>query len=161
MSRLYYIAAAAILAGLAGLILLSFLNGPIEARRDALAFRLENARAGGSLVVAEEAVDYEDIQYAIAAKPNLWAPLTTPARAAAKPPELDKLLSGVTISRSTVGSGADVKIKVMTPENRAGQWVVVGSKVRGLTVKSIDARRKSVTFAQQFQGREYTFTLTP
>lgn len=136
------------------------MSGPVEARRESLEFRLENAQGSGTLASATQAVNYEDIQYAISAKPDLWAPLTEAAKAAIKPPDLEQILQGVTISRNTVGSGADVKIKIMTPENRAGEWVAVGSKVRGLTVKSIDGRRGSVVFVQPFQGREYAFTLT-
>ncbi len=160
MPRIVYIAAFAIFAVLVGLMGMNLLSGPVEARRESLAFRLENAQSGGSVADTVEHLNYDDLQYAIAAKPDLWAPLTEAAKAAAKPPDLEKILQGVSISRNTVGSGADVKIKIMTPENRAGEWVAVGSKVRGLTVKSIDGRRGSVVFVQPFQGREYAFTLT-
>lgn len=159
MPRIFYIVSIAILAGIGALIALSVLNGSVQARKEGLRFRLENARAAGTMVEPEADVDYESIQYAIAAKPNLWSPLTTPQKAAVQPPDLAKILNGVSISRNTVGSGDNIKIKVTMPEDRAGQWVGIGATVRGLRVKSID-RRGSVTFSQQFQGREYTYTLT-
>lgn len=160
MPRVVYILAFAVMAGLAGLIGLNVLSGPVEARREALEIRLENAQINGSVAAPATVLDYENIQYVIAAKPDLWAPLTQAAKAAAAPPDLEKLLQGVTISRNTVGSGADVKIKIMTPENQAGDWVGVGDNLRGLAVKSIDARSGTVVFMTPFQGREYTFTLT-
>lgn len=160
MQRIVYGIGFAVLAGLAGLIGLNVLSSPVDARREALEFRLENARSQGSLMQPEEAVDYEEIQYSISAKPNLWAPLTKVAIAPAPPPNLEKILAGITISPNTVGSGADIKVKIMTPENRAGQWVTIGGNVRGLTVKSIKGRPVTVVFMLQFQGREYTFTLT-
>jgi len=147
------------MAGLIGLIGMNLLAGPVDARRVALEFQLENARSYGAVDQAKANVNYEDIQYSISAKPNLWTPLTKAAKAALKPPNLEQMLSGVTISRNTVGSGEDVKIKIMSPENRGGQWVGVGGNVRGLAVKSIDSRLGEVVFMTSFQGREYTYTL--
>ncbi len=160
MLRIAYIASFALFAGIAGLIGYNLLNGPVDARRDSLEFQLENAKTGGSLMQVQEDVNYEEIQYAIAAKPNLWTPLTQVAKAAAKPPDLGKMLEGVTISRRTVGSGENVKISIITPENRAGQWVGIGGTLRGLTVKSIEPRGGKVVFMMSFQGREYTYSLS-
>ncbi len=160
MLRIIYILSAAIIAGMAGLIGFNILSSPVEARRDSLEFQLENAQSAGSLMQVQEDLNYEEIQYAIAAKPNLWSPLTEAAKAAAKPPDLGKMLEGVAISRRTVGSGDQVKISIITPDQRAGQWVGIGDMLRGLKVKSIDARSGRVVFATTFQGREYTYTLT-
>jgi hypothetical protein len=161
MQRIGYLIAFALIAGLAVLIGLNVLSSPVEARREAFEIRLEEALTTNLLVKPSEQVDYEDIQHSITSKPNLWAPLTKVQRAAAKPPNLEQMLEGVSISRNTIGSGADIKIKIMSQDNRRGAWVSIGGNVRGLTVKSIDSRRKSVTFMKLFQGREYTFTLTP
>jgi len=160
MQRIGYLIAFALIAGLAALIGLNVLSSPVDARREAFEIRLGDARASDPLAKFEEQVDYEEIQNSISSKSNLWAPLTKPKTVAAKPPDLEKMLEGVTISRNAVGSGADIKIKIMSQDNRNGQWVGVGGKVRGLTIKSIDGRRGAVKFMQLFQGREYTYTLT-
>lgn len=110
-------------------------------------------------------VDYGAIVLGIVGKPALWKELVPPPARIAPPPKAPKapnfakLLQNVAASarQELIDSEGRTLIQVKTPENHGGDWLGVGDKVRGVTIKEITG--KAVVFSLISNDKEYTYSL--
>lgn len=144
-------------------IIWNFVVNPMDAARADLA--REVAQASSDTVPLDGASDYAALQNDIAARPSLWKELIEAPPAAqeapvnavqAKKPDLAAMLKGVKIDRGQIGEN---KIRVITPEAPKGQWVVVGTVIKGCTLSSFSADGVTFTYHWKEGGQDLRLTL--
>lgn len=147
---------------LARILLFAVVN-PMDAVRADLA--MEVAQASGDTVPVGGGSDYASLQNDIAARPSLWSELVEAPPAApeapinavqVKKPDLAAMLKGVKIDRGQIGEN---KIRVITPETPKGQWVVVGTVIKGCTLASFNADGVTFTYHWKEGGQDLRLTL--
>lgn len=158
MERLLYIAGGGVAILLAAFAGLNGIRNPMDVRSDLLNERIGQVSPTSGVETNTGEVDYAALQASIASKGNLWQPLTTPPKAPSQTPDLQTYLQDVSIARGQVGSGAGIKVRIVTRDNPSGQWIGIGDRFRGVLIKAIDQR--SVVFSLTFEGKEYLYTLT-
>ena len=101
--------------------------------------------------------DFEAWERSIAEKPALWEELVEPPPPPKppppKPPNLGKMIAGVSASRQQIGK----KAKIITKNDPRGAFMAVGDVVGGLTIKEIT--KTEVILVLKWQGKELTTSL--
>lgn len=134
-------------------------HNPIDARRSALESELSAIRPAPAEYSTDSGLDYEKIYSDVTGKSALWnelvAPLPKPAPKPRppKPPEVAKMLHGVSVGRNQVGS----RVQIKTATDRKGSYKGVGDQVNGVTILEIS--RTEVLFGLTQSGKQYTHSL--
>ena len=122
--RLAVLGTVLVILAVCGATVWTVLRDPYDASRVALDARLEAVEAGVEYGLTEAAADLYAIECTIASKEALWRPLIRKPPQQKPPPDLNKLLKDIIPTRSQVGSGDSVRVKVlMSPNDRTGRWV--------------------------------------
>jgi len=133
-----------------------FVADPLDARRLELAAELSEIKPV-DVDFQPPDWDFDAWGRAIAEKPALWEeliePPPPPAPPPPKPPDLAKMIAGVSASRQQIGK----KAKIITKNNARGEFMAVGDVVGGLTIKQIT--KTEVVLALKWKGKELTTSL--
>lgn len=130
-------------------------NDPTEETRSDLAWELQQAQqrrantGGGSA-----SIDFAALEENVVERDDLWDQLIAPPPQRPSPPDLAGALRGVTVTRESMGSGQDLRVRIRTSSDGRGSWKGVGDEVNGLTI--IEITSDSVVFGRQAHGRMYT-----
>ncbi len=130
-------------------------NDPTEETRSDLAWDLQQAQqrqgnpGGGSA-----SIDFAALEEDVVERDNLWDELISPPPQRPSPPDLAGALRGVTVTRESMGSGNDMRVRIRTSSDSRGSWMGVGDEVNGLTI--IEITSDSVVFGREAHGRMYT-----
>ena len=157
MERIILMLAAAAVIALAGYTGWTALNDPLAANRTALAGRLDEVPSEISRG-AQEASDYSEAVLALRRKGKVWdglVPPPPPKAAAPVPPDLGKLLKDVKGLRGQVGD----KVKMQLPGKARPEWVSIGSKIKGCTLKSFDDDKVVFSLFWKEGNKELTFSI--
>ncbi len=153
--RVVVIVGAVVLLALGAMVGWFAFNDPTEETRQDLAWDLEQAQQrrdnpGGG----RAALDLAALEANVVERDDLWDQLVAPPPQRPNPPDLAGPLRGVTITRESMGSGDDLRVRVRTASDRRGSWMGEGDVVNGLTILEINS--DSVVFGKREHGRMYT-----
>lgn len=135
-------------------------NNPMDKRRAELEADVGEVKPARSSYGERTDLDSQEIRATILSKPNLWRQLITPPpvkKTVVKPPappDLAKMLRGVTVTRQGFGKGEKMKAQIKTPENPRGGYMAVGDKVMGTTILKIE--KDSVLFGFNKGKKRFT-----
>lgn len=136
---------------------------PLDTVRRDLARELE--QVPGAAHARSDGPEYAALQNAIAARPALWnaliappeVPVETPAPTPGPtPPNMDKLLEGVSIGRGQIGEN---KIRVITPDAPDGQWMAIGTEIKGCRLDSFTRDEAIFTYDWKAGGKKLSLSL--
>ena len=156
MRRIAAIACMAALAAIFLWIVFRAIVNPVKAERESFAADL------AKVTPVEVAIDkpnwnFEKWEKSIAGKQSLWQELVAPPPPVPPPPEappdLQKMLQGVTATRQSVGGRA----KIIKPDEPKGVFMKVGDNINGLRIKEIT--KTEVTLSLTWHEKELTATL--
>jgi hypothetical protein len=157
MMRIIYIVTAVVLLGTAFTYLKGVGADPIAPSRAWL--ETELAKVPTTVGMSpEENSDFSHWQLTIAENPKVWDALippppkkkkAPPKKKPPKKPDMKKMLKGVKIGTAQIGE----KIKFTIPGMPDAQWLEVGAKVKGCTLKSFD-RQEAVFELNWVQGKK-------
>jgi len=131
------------------------MQNPIEAKQVDLEARLSEARVLEAAPPPPADIPYEELVSAVTSRTDLWRPIVDLPPPKEEPPDWNEILKGVQFTRQVIGTGADIRIRArMSPNDQAGQWVSVGTSIRGARVTEITD--SAVVFSATKDGKEYT-----
>ncbi|GMW02730.1 MAG: hypothetical protein AMXMBFR84_38660 [Candidatus Hydrogenedentota bacterium] len=130
---------------------------PVRAQRNVYLSTLDQVTPPAMDEGDERNVDFAAMRTALNAKPGLWDSLIPPPQTVAPPPDLAAILKDVIAKRAQMGSGSDLRVLIVQPDNPRGEYLRVGESVRGCVIKEILG--DGVIFSQQHLGVEYTIQL--
>lgn len=133
--RIAYWVGGAVLAVLIVMLLIGFLQNPVEARRADLERRLSELSPVEPEFDLGADAKFEEWQQSVAARARLWGPLIPPQKAEAAPPALQQMLAGVEPTRNTMGSGDSAKVQIRVDGKK--DWYAKGQQVKGCTIAEI------------------------
>lgn len=155
MQRLLVITGLLVAAALLVLTVFRLVDNPIAERREAFLATLPHGDLDVEIGTGRAPLPYDEFQATIDSSDSLWRPLVEIKAPPPKPPEWDKILNGVEMTRGVLGSGDDMKIQMKTPGGRG--WYQKGDAING--AKIVGLTRDEVTFQVMKDGKPYSHTL--
>ncbi|MFP4190803.1 MAG: hypothetical protein ACLFU6_01910 [Candidatus Hydrogenedentota bacterium] len=130
-------------------------NDPTEETRSDLAWDLQQAQERrGNPGEGSASIDFAALEENVVDRDDLWDQLISPPPERPDPPDLAGALRGVTVTRESMGSGEDMRVRIRTSSDSRGSWKGVGDEVNGCTI--IEINSDAVVFGQRAHGRMYT-----
>ena len=136
------------------------MNDPMEARKAQLEEELQSIGPSSADYTMQPPGNLGELRAAVTSKTSLWqeliaAPAAPPPRV--MPPDLQRRLQGVVPTRTSIGTGDNVKVLIKSTKNPRGSFVGVGEKVNGTTLLKIE--KTSVLFGVTHNGNQYTLSV--
>jgi hypothetical protein len=146
---------------MAGAAVSGLVMSPMNARRAELAENLAEASVVTLDIPETPVPDYEAMVSGINERPALWQPLVEkpapPPPPPPPPPDWNAILQGVEVTRQKIGSGADLKVRIITSPQSRGDWMQVGGRINDAVIKEITETH--VVFSVMKDGKEWTHRL--
>ncbi len=165
--RIGFALGIAVLAGLCVMAILNLVKNPVEARYGDIASIIEADEIYEISILydGDDGDGGQDSQSPaakmrneIASRASLWAPIVDVPPPPAPPPDWNKLLKGIILTRTFIGEGPERKVKILKdPKDTVGEWVGAGSRVNGLLVKEVTDT--AVVFTTFANGKEYEYRM--
>ena len=86
----------------------------------------------------ESSVNLDELRAVISSRGDLWQRLIAPPPPPPVVINVLEKLQGVQVTRQTMGTGKELRIKLITPSEPRGKWFGIGDQINGATLREIN-----------------------
>lgn len=139
----------------------TFLDNPMDKRREILESNLALIQPVEEKWEIADNTDFSELRIDISGNNRLWEqlilPPPPPPPRPPSPPDLNKMLAGVTPTKQSFGAGKSLKLKIITKGSPKGEFFSVGDAINKVKIIAID--KEQVTFGLKFMGEQITHSI--